>query len=194
MRELESHRDWVRDRFFQREILYIYIFSGEVSKQFFIVLTPRNRSSHISDVLDRVGSGQLGHPPNSNISHLYKMGWYNRSIIIQVHSLRFFKVIHTGKWAMWPCEHIYYLGAYKVMYLLGIHNSLTPKLLVNSYNHVSLYPRLFSHILMYTLNPSKLYTTQQYKCIHNYISYKSNITNWPWTRLYQWNSKKKSFF
>ena len=122
------------------------------------------------------------------------MGWYNWSIIIQVHSLRFFKVIHIGKWAMWSCEHIYYLGAYKVMYLLGMHNSLTPKLLVNSYNHVSLYPRLFSHILMYKLNPSKLYTTQQYKCIHNYISYKSNIIGRLWIYLYQCNSKNNLSF
>ena len=170
--------------------IYVYIFSGEVSKQIFIVPTPRNHSPHISDILDQVGSAQLRHLPNSNMSHLHKMGWYNRTIIIQVHSLSFFKVIHTSKWVMWPCEHIYYLGAYKVIYLLGIHNRLTPKLLVDSYNHVSLYPRLFSHILMYTLNPSKLYTTQQYKCIHNYISYKSNIIGWPWIHLYQFNSKK----
>ena len=26
---------------------------------------------------------------------------------------------------------------------------------------------------MYTLNPLKLHTTQHYKCIHNYINYKS---------------------
>ena len=77
------------------------------------------------------------------------------------------------------CKHIYDLRAYKVMNLLGIHNNLTAKLLVNSYNHVSLYPKLFCHILMYTLNPSKLYTTQQYKCIHNYISYESNVTGRP---------------
>ena len=163
---------------------------GRFLSSFFIVPTPRNHSPHISDILDQVGSTQLRHLPNSNMSHLHKMGWYNRTIIIQVHSLSFFNVIHIGKWVMWPCEHIYYLGAYKVMYLLRIHNSLTPKLLVDNYNHVSLYPRLFSHSLMYTLNPSKLYITQQYKCIHNYITYKSNITSRPWIHFYQCNFKR----
>ena len=61
-REIESERDC----FF----IYIYIFSGEVSEQFFTVPTPKNHSPHISDILDRVGSTQLGHPPNSNTNLL----------------------------------------------------------------------------------------------------------------------------
>ena len=54
----------------QREIelekesdIYIYIY---LSRQFLKVPTPRICSSQISDILDRVRSTQLGHPPNSN--------------------------------------------------------------------------------------------------------------------------------
>ena len=82
-------------------------------------------------------------------------------------------------------------GSYKLMYLLGIHSSLIQKN-NNEFTIIIMshcIPKLFSCILMYTLNPSKLYTIQHYKCIHNYISYKSNITDRPWTHLYRCNSK-----
>ena len=125
----------------QREIFF-YIFSWVISGSFWQFQLPETTPPRpqISDLLDQIELTPLEHPPNSNISYLHKMGWYNRSIIIQVHSLRFLKVIHIGKWVVWPCEHIYNLGAYKVMYMLGIHNRLTPKLWVNNYNNVSLYP------------------------------------------------------
>ena len=141
--------------------------------------------------MDQVGLAQLGLPPNSNISHLHEIGWYNP---INNHLSPFFqllKVIHIGKWVVWPCVDIYKLGAYKVMHLLGIHNSLTQNYEWTTIIMSCCTLNLFNHILMYTHNPLKLHVTQHYKCIHNYVSYKSNITGWPWIHLYQCNSKIK---
>ena len=86
-------------------------------------------------------------------------------------------------------------GSYKLMHLLGIHSSSIPKNCEWTIIILSrCTPSLFSYILMYTLNISKLYTIQHYKCIHNSINYKRNITSWPWTHLYQCNSNKSSLW
>ena len=148
--------------------------------------TPRNCSPIFSFIW--VGSGQvipLRHPnPTPTSPTCTKWAELARSLI-QVHSIPFFEghlYKQMGRVTMWA--HLQF-ESYKLMHLLGIHSSSTIK---NYEWTIIIMSRctleLFSYILMYTLIPSKLYIIQHYKCIHNYISYKINITGRPWTHLY----------